>query len=189
MTLKNNSCLHCSGQQSAPRNRSRVDHLRSTCGRVVALALIGAVCVVTAGSATAKKKRKPYTPPKIDAQALTTMLQHFDKVEKQEHPWGWIRWLMNDKLDRKSKMTFGIVQINADQTNPLHVHPNCEEHIYVLSGSCEHRIGSQTITLKAGDVLRIPRGVPHKAETSKKGPMQAVIVYSSGDRQFEVVEE
>ena len=152
--------------------------------------LIVAICVVTAGAAaTGKKKRKPYTPPKIDAKALTTMLQHFDKVEKEEHPWGWIRWLMNRKLDRKSKMTFGIVQINADQTNPVHVHPNCEEHIYVLSGSCEHKIGSQTVTLKTGDVLRIPRGVPHKAETSKKGPMQAVIVYSSGDRQFEVVEE
>ena len=179
-----NSCLQ------APQNRTRSTRLRPTLGRGLALILIVAICVVTAGAAaTGKKKRKPYTPPKIDAKALTTMLQHFDKVEKEEHPWGWIRWLMNRKLDRKSKMTFGIVEVNADQKNPMHVHPNCEEHIYVLSGSCEHKIGSQTVTLKTGDVLRIPRGVPHKAETSKKGPMQAVIVYSSGDRQFEVVEE
>ena len=173
-----------------PQDRTRSTRLRSTFGRGLALILIVAVCVVTAGAAaTGRKKRKPYTPPKIDAKALTTMLQHFDKVEKEEHPWGWIRWLMNRKLDRKSRMTFGIVEVNAGQTNPLHVHPNCEEVIYVLSGSCEHRIGKQTVVLKTGDALRIPRGVPHTAKTSNKEAMRAVIVYSSGDRQFEVVEE
>jgi quercetin dioxygenase-like cupin family protein len=189
-----NSCFR-SGRRPEPENLAGTDsvvaRLRSVIGRAGVLALIASICVVTAGSAATGKKRerKPYTPPEIDAKALTTMLQHFDKVEKQEHPWGWIRWLMNDKLDRKSKMTFGVVEINAGQTNPLHVHPNCEELIYIISGSCEHRLGSQTVTLKTGDVLRIPRGVPHKAETSEKEPVQAVIVYSSGDRQFEVVEE
>ena len=40
--------------------------------------------------------------------------------------------------------------------------------------------------LKKGDVIRIPAGVPHKARTFEKEPMEAIIVYSSGDRQFEV---
>jgi len=128
-------------------------------------------------------------PEAIDAEALAAMVQHFDKVEKHEYSWGWIRWLMNSKLDPKAKMTFGLVELKAGQTNPLHVHPNCEEHLYVLSGSCEHRIGDKSVVLKAGDVIRIPQGVPHKATTFKKEPMQAVIVYSSGDRQFKVVEE
>ncbi|NQU22804.1 MAG: cupin domain-containing protein [Candidatus Nealsonbacteria bacterium] len=96
---------------------------------------------------------------------------------------------MNSKLDPDAEMTFGIVQVNAGQANPPHVHPNCEEHLYVLSGSCEHWIGKQKIVLKAGDVIRIPQGVPHKARTFDKEGMRAIIVYSSGDRQFELVDE
>ena len=155
------------------------------CG--IALALIVAVCVVSVGFAPSNEK-KPVDPPAIDAKALAVMVQHFDKVEKQEHPWGWIRWMMNDKLDPNSKMTFGLVQINAGQKNPLHIHPNCEEHLYVLSGSCQHQLGRHVVTLKEGDVIRIPQGVSHKAWTEKEA-MQAIIVYSSGDRQFEVVEQ
>lgn len=122
--------------------------------------------------------------PQIDAKAMATMLQHFDKVEKLEYPWGWIRWLMSSKLDPDADMTFGIVHVEAGQTNPMHVHPNCEEQLYVLSGSCEHSLGKQKVVLKAGDVLRIPRGVPHNARTFDKEPLRAIIVYSAGDRQF-----
>ena len=126
---------------------------------------------------------------KAGAKDPASLVQSFDKVEKQEFDWGWIRWLMSSKLDPKAEMTFGIVQLKAGQINPFHVHPNCEEQLYVLSGSCEHWIGKKTIVLKKGDVIRIPAGVPHKARTFDKEPMEAIIVYSSGDRQFEVVEE
>jgi quercetin dioxygenase-like cupin family protein len=150
--------------------------------------LIAVVCLLAAGSAPTSGK-KPAAPAKIDAKALTTMLQHFDKVEQVKYPWGWIRWLMSSQLDPQSQMTLGIVYINAGQANPLHVHPNCEELIYVLSGSCEHRIGEQTVVLKAGDVLRIPMGVPHAARTSQQGPVRAVVVYSSGERQMVAIEQ
>jgi quercetin dioxygenase-like cupin family protein len=96
---------------------------------------------------------------------------------------------MSSKLDPQAEMTFGIVHLKAGQINPLHVHPNCEEQLYVLSGSCEHWIGEKTILLKKGDLIRIPAGVPHKARALAKEPLEAVIVYSSGDRQFEVVQE
>ena len=147
------------------------------CG--AALVLVVSVCAMAADPA----------PPKIDAAAMATLVQSFDKVEVQEHSWGWLRWLMNSKLDPKAEMTFGLVEINAGQRNPMHVHPNCEEQLYVLSGSCEHVLGKQTCVLKAGDVIRIPAGVPHYARTFDKEPMRAVIVYSSGDRQFVVVDE
>jgi quercetin dioxygenase-like cupin family protein len=161
--------------------------VRSVVARLAAAVLILAVCITAAGLASPKDEG-PAAVPRIDAKALATLVQSFDKVEEQKHPWGWIRWLMNDKLDPKSEMTLGIVQVNANQRNPMHVHPNCEELLYVLSGSCEHVIGGQTVTLDAGDVIRIPAMVPHKAITGGK-PMKAVIAYSSGDRQFEVVEE
>lgn len=161
---------------------------RRRLGYVAMVAISVAACTIALGFA-APKEKPPMTKPTIDAAALATMLQNFDKVEVQEYPWGWIRWLMNSKLDPASEMTFGIVEIRAGQSNPTHVHPNCEEILYVLSGSCEHRMAGETFVMKAGDVLRIPAGVPHGARTFEKEGMRSVIVYSSGDRQFVVVDE
>lgn len=45
--------------------------------------------------------------------------------------------------------------------NPLHSHPNCEEILYV--GSCEHKLGDETVRLGPGSAIRIPRGVRHWA--------------------------
>lgn len=151
----------------------------------VLAALLGAMA---AGAAQSHAK-EPEDVPKVDAKSLGVSVQSFDKVKKQEFSWGWIRWVMNSKLDPDAEMTFGIVQVKAAQANPPHVHPNCEEHLYVLSGSCEHWIGKQKVVLKTGDVIRIPRGVPHKARTFDQEAMKAIIVYSSGDRQFKIVDE
>ena len=96
---------------------------------------------------------------KIPAKGIAALVQSFDKVEKEEFSWGWIRWLMSSKLDPKAQMTFGIVHLKAGQINPFHIHPNCEEQLFVQSGSCEHWIGNKTIVLKKGDVIRIPAGV------------------------------
>ncbi|MHC4402644.1 MAG: cupin domain-containing protein [Planctomycetota bacterium] len=150
-----------------------------------AVALLAAFCVLAPGLALTGE---PASTP-ADRASAKHLLQSFNKVEKQEYPWGWIRWLMNDKLSPGSEMTFGLVEVGAGQNNPAHIHPNCEEHLYMLSGSCKHRIGDRTLLLVAGDLLRIPRGVPHAAEVVGKVPMKAVIVYSDGNRQFVLADE
>jgi mannose-6-phosphate isomerase-like protein (cupin superfamily) len=86
-------------------------------------------------------------------------------------------------------MTYGIVQIDAGKDNPLHLHPNCDEYLHVISGSCEHVVGDKKVILKEGDVIRIPRGVPHKAKTLGKEPCKAVIVYNTGERQVTMLEK
>jgi len=146
-----------------------------------------AVSVAFAATAPSGLAAEPAGPPAVDAAAIAQVVQNFDKVEKQEFPWGWIRWLMNAELDPASNMTLGVVEISAGQQNPAHLHANCEEVLYVLSGSCEHRIGDQMVTLKRGDVLRIPAGVPHAARTLDK-PMRAIVVYNTGRRDFTVLD-
>jgi len=116
-------------------------------------------------------------------EAAAVSLQEFEKAKVQEFPWGWIRWLMNAEIDPKAEMTLGIVYVQPGQSNPLHVHPNSAEYLHMLSGSCEHRVGSRWVSLKAGDTLRIPRGVPHMARTKDK-PFRALIVYDTGTRQM-----
>jgi quercetin dioxygenase-like cupin family protein len=121
-------------------------------------------------------------PPAIRVQSL-------DKVAEEKSSWGSIRWVMNAKLDPQSNMTLGVVELYAGQSNPLHVHANCEEVIYVLSGACEHRVGNQTVILKAGDALHIPAGVPHRAKVLGKEPLRSVVAYNTGSRQFAAVKD
>ena len=115
-------------------------------------------------------------------------LQTFEKAKLRKFAWGWIRWLMNAETDPKAEMTLGIVYVEPNQSNPLHVHPNSAEYLHMLSGSCEHRVGRRWVSLKTGDTVRIPRGVPHMART-KDEPFRALIVYDTGTRQMVPVAE
>ena len=122
-------------------------------------------------------------------EPLTLLVQNYDKVEVQEQPWGTLRRLMSAQHDPATQLTLGIAEIKPGQKNPLHKHPNCEEVIYMLSGSCEHRVGDQKVILRPGDVLRIPANVPHDARVLGDEPMKSIVVYNTGARQFVPVEE
>lgn len=163
--------------------RARTTRIRLFGRCIAALVLVGSVCVLAAALVASDPAGTP-EPEAVDAKALTVMMQSFDNVEVAEYPWGWIRWMMSDKLDPGSQMTFGLVEVNAGQDSPAHMHPNCEEHLYVLSGSCRHRVGDHSVVMKKGDLLRIPTGVPHSAKVLGDKPFKAVIVYSDGNRQF-----
>ena len=148
----------------------------------LAVLLLATVFLTMAG-ADQKAEGKSAETPDLPG-ALTT----FDDVDVLEFDWGWIRWLMNGKLDPKAEMTLGMVYIKPNQTNPAHLHPNSAEYLHVLEGSCEHMVGKKWVTLKKGDTLRIPKDVPHKARTGKQS-CTAMIVYDTGDRQFVEVKE
>jgi quercetin dioxygenase-like cupin family protein len=116
------------------------------------------------------------------------LMQAFDKIQPQNFPWGWIRWLMNAKIDPAAEMTFGLVEINAHTTNPAHIHPNSAEYLHVLSGTLEHRLADQWVLMKPGDTIRIPKNVIHQART-KDHACRSVIVYNTGTRQMVPVKE
>jgi quercetin dioxygenase-like cupin family protein len=118
------------------------------------------------------------------ADGVPPSIQRFQSVKEVKYPWGWIRWMMNSELDPGAQQTFGIVQINAGQRNPLHKHPNCEELLYVLSGSFDNVMDGKTVVMHAGDIVRIPANTPHQGINNTKEPMRAVISYSSGTRQM-----
>jgi len=114
---------------------------------------------------------------------MKATLTSLDSVDTQVIPGGAIKWLCNDQIDPDAEQTFGIVYINAGEANPIHYHPNCEELIYILSGECDHLLGDEVYPMKAGMMMRIPRGVKHKAINTGWAPVTMVISYSSGDRQ------
>ena len=44
---------------------------------------------------------------------------------------------------------------------PIHVHHDEDETFYVLDGDFRFRLGDDFKTAKAGDMLHLPRGIPH----------------------------
>ncbi len=144
---------------------------------IVVLAVMGTVWVTIVAMAQTNQEKPPKMPN------VNIVVQHFDKEVEVKYPWGAIRWMMDSKIDSGAAQTFGIVQINAGQRNALHSHPNCEEILYVLSGSCEHIVGNRKVILHPGDLIRVPVGVPHQAIVIGNEPLRAVISYSSGDRK------
>jgi len=161
------------------------------CKRLVFIryAIAGVFVFVAAVGTVLADDLPPSKAAAARALVLDKLVQDSEKAKKVEFSWGWIRWVVNAEVDPDAEMTFGIVHVNAGQTNPVHLHDNCEEILYMVSGSCEHRVGDKTVVLKAGDVIRIPRGVHHSARTFDKEPMRAIIVYNAGRRDFTVIEE
>jgi quercetin dioxygenase-like cupin family protein len=104
-------------------------------------------------------------------------------------PWGAIRWLHNGEQNEGAEQTFGFVFIDAGKQNPPHYHPNCEEILYVLSGSCTHTYGDESFEMGPGDSIIVPQGVVHHAINSGWEPLRALISFSSGDRQTVFLDE
>ena len=137
----------------------------------------------TSDAKAASAARATTTSMSSSQKAMQFSVQGFDSVKEVKYPWGWIRWMMNSEMDPATSQTFGIVQIDAGKRNQLHEHPNCEELLYVLSGSFESVVGSRRVVLHAGDIIRIPANVPHQGINNTNAPMRAVVSYSSGVRQ------
>ena len=110
------------------------------------------------------------------------------EVEVEEFPWGELRWLWNSKTNPNAEQTFGVVRINPGQKNAAHIHSNCEELLYVLSGECKHGIGDDVYHLEKGMLISIPEGAEHYAINTGEEVFEAVISYSSPDRMMNVAE-
>ena len=97
------------------------------------------------------------------------------KIIKED--WGTLQWLVNAKNNTSSTMTVGRVTFKPGMSNPFHHHPNCNEVLYVVSGTIEHTLDSGRKTkMSPGDVIVIPGGLKHSARNT--GDKEAVVVVS-----------
>jgi mannose-6-phosphate isomerase-like protein (cupin superfamily) len=61
---------------------------------------------------------------------------------------------------------------------PLHLHRNHEEVIFVKSGRAEVRLGERTLTMEAGDLVLIPKNMPHSARALGEEPFRGISVFA-----------
>jgi len=97
--------------------------------------------------------------------------------------WGSLAWMVNSRLVQDAEMTVGLVTINVGYGNPVHIHPNCEEIVYVVAGRCDQIIAGKSCPLKVGEGLVIPRNAEHYSINTGDEPLVVLVCYSSPDRQ------
>lgn len=60
----------------------------------------------------------------------------------------------------------------------LHRHDYHTENVYVLSGSATMILGKDTLNIKTGDAVFIPRSTPHKVIVTSKDPLRVISIQS-----------
>ena len=101
---------------------------------------------------------------------------------------GSVQWASRRGDPEGAEMTVGVAVFDAGKSNPRHIHPNCEEVVFVLEGRVAHTLGDERTVLEAGDMIVIPRNAAHQVINESDGPARCLILFSSPDRQFEEVD-
>ncbi|WP_428688575.1 cupin domain-containing protein [Roseibium sp.] len=57
---------------------------------------------------------------------------------------------------------------------PVHIHPTQDEFILVQEGQLELKLDGEWTTAKAGDLVRMPRGIPHGYFNKSDKPARAL---------------
>ena len=60
-------------------------------------------------------------------------------------------------------MKAGVVTKPEGEAPPLHEQPNEEQFTLVLEGKLHYILGDEDRIVEAGDLIHIPRGVPHRS--------------------------
>lgn len=97
--------------------------------------------------------------------------------------WGRTKGLVAKESKAFSeKLQVRITEYLPGYVHELHVHPEQDEVIYVLSGKgfSETKEGKQEI--KAGDITYVPAGVEHATHNPNSEPLKALIIKSPPDK-------
>lgn len=103
----------------------------------------------------------------LSAQAAQAQMSGVHRTDLQRHDLSVPGW---EALQVR-------VDIDPGVTAPKHRHPG-EEIIYVLEGALQYQLeGQAPVTLKVGDVLFVPAGVPHSAKNVGTGNGSELATY------------
>ncbi len=106
---------------------------------------------------------------------------------------GWIdmqvQFLIAEQNAGASDLVVGRTVLPPGARHERHLHPNCDEVLYVLEGELDHSLGEAIYHLTPGALLHIPVDTPHDARNTGTVTARVVIAYSAADRQTVLLEE
>jgi len=106
--------------------------------------------------------------------------------KRKDTNWGSLTWLASSEIGNADDLTVGRVVIKKGMSNPRHIHPNCEEILYLLKGKLDHSVGDDSHVLEAGDTISVKANIPHHADNIGNEDADMIVIYSSAERGFEL---
>lgn len=102
-----------------------------------------------------------------------------EDVDTLVFDWGKIHMLSEENVTGAASFSFGLVELAAGRGHVRHNHPDADEVIYVLSGEGEQMLDDkETVQVKTGDCIWIPKGVYHSTVNRGEEPMRLIVVYA-----------
>jgi quercetin dioxygenase-like cupin family protein len=85
---------------------------------------------------------------------------------------------------------FGIEHKGLGHSGPpVHIHPNQDEWFYVMEGEVLFQLGGERKTLRAGESVLGPRGIPHGFMGAGEKPAHMIIAFTPAGRMEEFFRE
>jgi uncharacterized cupin superfamily protein len=92
------------------------------------------------------------------------------------------RDLVNGKMVGARSISLRITDVLPGEIcNPGHIHTECEEVIFILSGKGEIKIGQEVFSMNPGDAIYLPTGIGHIIRNTGKEMMRMACSFSSAD--------
>jgi quercetin dioxygenase-like cupin family protein len=115
--------------------------------------------------------------PAADPATSSPLPLHFEDVVRQ-NPIDPARGSVVTEVLRGDRASVNVWQMSSGM--PAHYHRHHEEVIIVKSGAAAVRIGDRTITMRAGDIVLVPRGAVHaaKAIAGEGEPFRGISVFA-----------
>ena len=112
---------------------------------------------------------------KIGSCVVTTT----EDVDKLEFDWGIIHMLSEESVTGAQTFSFGSVYLMPGKGHVRHNHPTADEIIYVVSGEGDQMLDDkETIRVRPGDSIWIPKGVFHSTVNRGDESMHLIVVYA-----------
>lgn len=113
------------------------------------------------------------------------------KVE--DLPWGSLDWLCRPDMVAAEQLQLVHVRIPPGQGHAFHRHPEMEEIIYVLEGTCEQWVEREKRILGPGEVVHIPTNTVHCSYNVGDSTLRVLAILSpariSGPAMVDVSQE
>jgi len=77
---------------------------------------------------------------------------------------------------------YGLVEnlVRPGAGVPLHVHSREDEALYIVTGELRVTVGDLQRVVKTGDLVYMPRNVPHRFQNGSDQPARMLVIFSPG---------
>lgn len=69
---------------------------------------------------------------------------------------------------------------------PPHIHPTQDEYIYMLEGRFDLMLGGEEVAAQAGDLIRMPKGMPHGIFNKTDQPVKCLFWVTPTRRLYDL---